>query len=410
MAGMRPTRVAMDIHEYQAKELLAEHGVPILPGAVAYSPEQASFAASELGGWHWVVKAQIHSGARGKAGGIKLCKTYHEVHEAAKELLGRKLVTHQTGPEGKVVHRVYVELAEKFEREIYLGIVLDRKAERIRIIASAQGGMEIEDIAQTAPEAILQTIVDPAVGLQAFQAREIAFGLGLNLKQVSRAVTAIMGAYRAFRDLDATMVEINPLAVTRDDRVLALDAKMSFDDNGLFRHREVAEMRDLSQEDPREAEASRDNLNYVGLDGDIGCIINGAGLAMATMDTIKYAGGNPANFLDVGGGASPERVAKAFKLVLADSKVNAILVNIFAGINRCDWVAQGVVQAVKEIGIKVPLVVRLAGTNEKEGRSIIAASELAIRSADTLEEAAEKVVAAAREFQASVSAKGGTRP
>jgi malate-CoA ligase subunit beta len=400
----------MDIHEYQAKELLAEHGVPILPGAVAYSPEQASFAASELGGWHWVVKAQIHSGARGKAGGIKLCKTYHEVHEAAKELLGKKLVTHQTGPEGKVVHRVYVELAEKFEREIYLGIVLDRKAERIRIIASAQGGMEIEDIARTAPEAILQAIVDPAVGLQAFQAREIAFGLGLNLKQVSRAVAAIMGAYRAFRDLDATMVEINPLAVTKDDRVLALDAKMSFDDNGLFRHREVAEMRDLSQEDPREAEASRDNLSYVGLDGDIGCIINGAGLAMATMDTIKYAGGNPANFLDVGGGASPERVAKAFKLVLADAKVNAILVNIFAGINRCDWVARGVVQAVKEIGIKVPLVVRLAGTNEKEGRSIIAASELSIRSADTLEEAAETVVAAARDFKASTAAQGSTRP
>ncbi len=410
MAGMSPTRVTMDIHEYQAKELLAEHGVPILPGAVAYSPEQASFAASELGGWHWVVKAQIHSGARGKAGGIKLCKTYHEVHEAAKELLGKKLVTHQTGPEGKVVHRVYVELAEKFEREIYLGIVLDRKAERIRIIASAQGGMEIEDIARTAPEAILQAIVDPAVGLQAFQAREIAFGLGLNLKQVSRAVAAIMGAYRAFRDLDATMVEINPLAVTKDDRVLALDAKMSFDDNGLFRHREVAEMRDLSQEDPREAEASRDNLSYVGLDGDIGCIINGAGLAMATMDTIKYAGGNPANFLDVGGGASPERVAKAFKLVLADAKVNAILVNIFAGINRCDWVARGVVQAVKEIGIKVPLVVRLAGTNEKEGRSIIAASELSIRSADTLEEAAETVVAAARDFKASTAAQGSTRP
>jgi malate-CoA ligase subunit beta len=386
----------VDIHEYQAKELLSGYGVPIQRGAVAYSAEQASYAASELGGWHWVVKAQIHSGARGKAGGIRRCTTYHEVHEAAQALLGKNLVTQQTGPEGKIVQRVYVELAEKFERELYLGIVLDRKAERIRVIASAQGGMEIEDIASRSPNAILQTLVEPAVGLQPFQARELAFGLGLNLKQVSRAVAAIMGAYRAFRDLDATMVEINPLVITADDRVIALDAKMSFDDNGLFRQRDVAEMRDLSQEDPREAEASQDNLNYVGLDGDIGCIINGAGLAMATMDTIKYAGGNPANFLDVGGGASPERVAKAFKLVLSDAKVRAILVNIFAGINRCDWVAQGVVQAVHAIGIKVPLVVRLAGTNEPEGRRIISDSGLPIIGAETLAEAARKAVAAAR--------------
>ena len=386
----------MDIHEYQAKELLSGFGVPIQPGAVAYSPDQASFAASELGGWHWAVKAQIHSGARGKAGGIKLCRTYHEVADAAKGMLGKKLVTHQTGPEGKMVQRVYIEVAEKFEREIYFGIVLDRKAERVRVIASAQGGMEIEDIAKNSPDAILQIIVEPAVGLQQFQAREIAFGLGLTIKQVSRAVAAIMGAYRAFRDLDATMVEINPLVVTGDDRVIALDAKMSFDDNGLFRHPNISEMRDLAQEDPREAEASQDNLSYVGLDGDIGCIINGAGLAMATMDTIKYAGGEPANFLDVGGGASPERVAKAFKLVLSDAKVKAILVNIFAGINRCDWVAQGVVQAVRDIGIKVPLVVRLAGTNEAEGRKIITDSGLPIISAATLAEAAQKAVAAAK--------------
>ena len=390
----------MDIHEYQAKELLSGYGVPIQRGAVAYSPEQASFAASELGGWHWAVKAQIHSGARGKAGGIRLCRTYHEVHDAARAMLGKRLVTAQTGPEGKVVQRVYVEIAEKFERELYLGIVLDRKAERVRVIASAQGGMEIEELAHTSPQAILQTEVEPAVGLQAFQAREIAFGLGLNIKQVSRAVTAILGAYRAFRSLDATMVEINPLVVTPDDRVIALDAKMSFDDNGLFRHREVSEMRDPSQEDPREAEASQDNLNYVGLTGDIGCIINGAGLAMATMDTIKYAGGEPANFLDVGGGASPERVTKAFKLVLSDGNVKAVLVNIFAGINRCDWVAQGVVQAARSIGIQVPLVVRLAGTNEQEGRSIIAGSGLPIISADTLAEAAQKVVAAARSHRA----------
>jgi malate-CoA ligase subunit beta len=386
----------MDIHEYQAKELLAGFGVPIQPGAVAYSAEQASFVASELGGWNWAVKAQIHSGARGKAGGIKLCKTYHEVHEAAKGMLGKKLVTHQTGPKGKIVQRVYVEIAEKFERELYFGIVLDRKVERVRIIASDQGGIEIEEVAKTSPDAIRQVIVEPAVGLQPFQAREIAFGLGLNLKQVSRAVTAILGAYRAFRSLDASMLEINPLVVTKDDRVIALDAKMSFDDNALFRHSNVTEMRDLSQEDPREAEASQDNLNYVGLDGDIGCIINGAGLAMATMDTIKYAGGKPANFLDVGGGASPERVAKAFKLVLSDGNVKAILVNIFAGINRCDWVAQGVVQAVRDLGIAVPLVVRLAGTNETEGRRIIADSKLPIISAETLAEAAQKSVAAAR--------------
>src|ERR1700722_3534974 len=288
-AGAARERDRMDIHEYQPKELLAGYGVPIQRGAVAYSPEQASFAASELGGWHWAVKAQIHAGARGNAGGIKLCRTYHEVHEAAQAMLGKKLVTHQTGPEGKIVQRVYIEVAEKFERELYLGIVLDRKAERVRVIASGHGGMEIEEIARTSPDAILQVIVEPAVGLQPFQAREIAFGLGPNIKQVSRAVTAILGAYRAFRALDASMVEINPLVVTADDRVIALDAKMSFDDNALFRHPNVSEMRDLLQEDPREAEASQDNLSYIGLDGDIGCIINGAGLAMATMDTIKYA-------------------------------------------------------------------------------------------------------------------------
>jgi malate-CoA ligase subunit beta len=390
----------MDIHEYQAKELLAGYGVPIQPGAVAYNADQASFVASELGGWNWAVKAQIHSGARGKAGGIKLCKTYHEVQDAAKGMLGKKLVTDQTGPAGKIVQRVYVEVAQKFERELYFGIVLDRKAERVRIIASAQGGMEIEEIAKTAPQAILQVIVDPAVGLRQFQAREIAFGLGLNIKQVSRAVTAILGAYRAFRDLDASMLEINPLVVTKDDRVIALDAKMSFDDNALFRHPSVAEMRDSSQEDSREVEASQYNLNYIGLEGDIGCIINGAGLAMATMDTIKYAGGKPANFLDVGGGASPERVAMAFKLVLSDVNVKAILVNIFAGINRCDWVAEGVIQAVRDIQIKVPLIVRLAGTNETEGRKIIADSGLPIISAETLAEAAHKSVAAARSYSA----------
>ena len=391
----------MDIHEYQAKELLAGFGVAIPNGSVAFSADQAVYNANELGGWHWAVKAQIHSGARGKAGGIKLCRTYSDVEKAARELLGKNLVTHQTGPEGKPVQRVYVEVAEPFERELYLGIVLDRKAERVRVIASAEGGMEIEELAKTAPEKILQVVVEPAVGLQAFQAREIAFGLGLNIKQVSRAVTAILGIYRAFRDLDATMVEVNPLVVTKDDRVLALDAKMTFDDNALFRQRGIAAMRDPSQEDPREAQAAEHNLNYVGLDGDIGCIINGAGLAMATMDTIKYAGGLPANFLDVGGGASPERVANSFRLVLSDKNVKAILVNIFAGINRCDWIAQGVVQACQSIEIKVPLIVRLSGTNEEEGRKIIRESGLPIISADTLTEAAARAVEAAKSVRST---------
>jgi malate-CoA ligase subunit beta len=389
----------VDIHEYQAKELLSSFGVAIQRGAVAYSPDQAVYSATELGGWHWAVKAQIHSGGRGKAGGIKLCKTYREVHDAAKELLGKKLVTNQTGAEGKIVQKLYIEVAEPFEREIYLGFVLDRKIERIRVIASAQGGMEIEEIAKKSPQAILQEIVEPAVGLQGFQARELAFGLKLNIKQVARAVKTMMGAYRSFRDLDATMVEINPLVVTKDDRVLALDAKMSFDDNALFRHPNVAEMRDPSQEDPREVQAAEHSLNYIGLEGEIGCVINGAGLAMATMDTIKYAGGTPANFLDVGGGASPERIADALRLVLSDQNVHAILVNIFAGINRCDWVAKGIVQAYREVDIKLPFVVRLAGTNVEEGRKIIRDSKLPLISTETLLEAAQKVVAAARSFK-----------
>ena len=387
----------MDIHEYQAKELLAGFGVPVPRGSVAYSADQAVYAATELGGWHWAVKAQIHSGGRGKAGGVKLCRTYHEVADAAKALLGATLVTHQTGPQGKQVNRLYVEVAEPFVREMYLGFVLDRKIERVRVIASAEGGMEIEEIARDRPGSILQIEVEPAVGLQPFQARELAFGLGLNIKQVSQAVTTIMGCYRAFRDLDATMVEVNPLVVTKDDRVLALDAKMSFDDNALFRRRKIAEMRDVAEEDPREAQAGQHGLNYVGLAGDIGCIINGAGLAMATMDMIKYAGGEPANFLDVGGGASPERVGHAFNLVLSDRNVKAILVNIFAGINRCDWVAQGVVQAAR--GLKVPLIVRLAGTNVEAGQKIVRDSGLPIITADSLAEAAQRAVQAAREHQ-----------
>jgi malate-CoA ligase subunit beta len=371
---------------------LAKFGVTVPQGRVAYTPEQASFAASELGGWHWAVKAQIHSGARGKAGGVKLCKTYNEVQEIASDLIGSRLVTSQTGPEGKLCERVYVEVAEPFVKELYLGIVLDRKAERIRVIASAEGGMEIEELAESAPEKILQVIVEPAVGLQQFQARELAFGLGLNIKLVQRAVGIIMGAYRAFRDKDAEMLEINPMVITQDDRVIALDAKMSFDDNALFRLPDISEMRDLAQEDPREAEASQHHLNYVGLEGNIGCIVNGAGLAMATMDTLKYAGGKPANFLDVGGGASPERVATAFKLVLSDSNVAVILVNIFAGINRCDWIAKGVVDAAKDL--KVPLIVRLAGTNVEAGKKIVDDSGLPIVRAETLLDACNKAVSA----------------
>jgi len=384
----------MDIHEYQAKELLAGFGVAVPRGKVAYTPEQAAFAATELGGAFWAVKAQLHAGGRGKAGGVRLCRTHHEVAVAAADLLGRNLVTHQTGPEGKPVQRIYIEVAEPFEREIYLGLVLDRKIQRIRVIASAQGGMEIEDIAHNDPSSIKEARVEPAVGMQPFQARELAFGLGLNSKQVNRATTAILACYRAFRDLDATMVEINPLVVTADDRVIALDAKMSFDDNALFRQPGISEMRDPAQEDPREAQANQHGLNYVGLSGDIGCIINGAGLAMATMDMIKYAGGEPANFLDVGGGASPERVGEAFRLVLSDRNVKAILVNIFAGINRCDWVAQGVVQAAA--GLTVPLIVRLAGTNVEAGQKIIRESGLPIISADDLASAAKLAVAAAR--------------
>ncbi|MGH7538263.1 MAG: malate--CoA ligase subunit beta [Gemmatimonadales bacterium] len=383
----------MDIHEYQAKELLAGFGVPVPKGGVAYSAEQAVYLAPEIGGNRWAVKAQIHAGARGKVGGIRICASDADVRQAAKDLLGKRLVTTQTGPEGLPVHRVLVEAALPIEREIYIGLVLDRKRERIVVVAHPHGGMEIEEIAQREPGSILREVVEPAVGMQAFQARELAFGLGLAPAQVHQAVTLILSAYRAFRDLDATMVEVNPLVVTKQGQVLALDVKMSFDDNALFRRPNVAELRDHAQEDPRESEAAEHGLNYVALDGDIGCIINGAGLAMATMDMIKHAGGEPANFLDIGGGASPERVAAAFRLVLADRQVAAILVNVFAGINRCDWVAQGVVQAVREVHVAVPLVVRLAGTNVTEGRRILQESGLPIITADTLAEAAQRVVA-----------------
>ena len=382
----------MEIHEYQAKAILADYGVSIPDGGLAYSPEQAAYRASEIGGEQWVVKAQIHAGARGKAGGIKLCSGEREVAEAADELLGKHLVTQQTGEGGKGVYRLYVEAAVASESEIYLGFVLDRSAERVMIVASAAGGTDIEEIVASDPDSIVRINVEPAVGLQAFEAREIAFAVGLDASLVPQAVQLMTASYRAILDLDATMLEINPLAVTADGRLLALDAKMIFDDNALFRHQDVSELRDKSQEDPRERTAFDRGLSYVGLEGDIGCIINGAGLAMATMDMIKHAGGEPANFLDIGGGASPERVLKAFRLVLSDDNVKAVLVNIFAGINRCDWVAEGVVQALRQLDVQVPVVVRLSGTNVEAGRQILKEADVPVITAQSLAEAGTKAV------------------
>jgi len=396
----------MDIHEYQAKAILSEFGMPIARGGIAYSPEQAAYRAMELGGEKWVVKAQIHSGARGKAGGIRICSSEKEVMDAANAMLGRRLVTNQTGPSGKLVGRLYIEEATDIAREIYLAFVLDRSAERIVCVASASGGMDIEEIAASDPASIVRVPIEPAVGLQDFQAREIAFALGMEPSQLAEAVKALRACYRAFRDLDATMVEINPLVVTADGRLLALDAKMGFDDNALFRRPRISELRDKSQEDPREMNAADRGLSYVGLDGNIGCIINGAGLAMATLDMIKHVGGEPANFLDIGGGASPERVAKAFNLVLSDQGVHAILVNIFAGINRCDWVAEGVIQAMRKLDVTVPVVVRLSGTNVERGRQILADSDVELVTADTLAEAAEKAVAAAAAYEATLAGQG----
>jgi succinyl-CoA synthetase beta subunit len=384
----------MDIHEYQAKEILKSFGVGVPDGALAYSPEQAAYRARELGGERWVVKAQVHAGGRGKAGGVRMCTSDTDILDAAADMFGMKLVTHQTGPAGKGVYRVYVEAATPFTREIYLGFVLDRTSQRVMIVASAEGGMEIEEISAQKPESIVRSTVEPAVGLRDFQAREIAFALGIPPTLTQQMVRTLQGCYRAFTELDATMVEINPLVITADNRILALDAKMTFDGNALFRHPHIAELRDKSQEDPRESRAADRGLSYIGLTGSIGCIVNGAGLAMATMDTIKLAGGEPANFLDIGGGATPERVAKAFRLVTSDKNVQAVLVNIFAGINRCDWVAEGVVQALKAEAVEVPVIVRLAGTNVEEGLKILAKSGLPIIRATTLMEAAQRAVMA----------------
>jgi len=384
----------MDIHEYQAKKILSDFGIGIPRGGIAYSPENAEYKARDIGGSRWVVKAQVHSGARGKAGGIIVCDDALEVAQAADKLLGKKLVTKQTGPSGKIINRVYIEEASDIEKELYLGLVFDRGSECIMVVASTEGGMSVEEISAKKPETIIRSKIEAAVGIQEFQAREIAFNLGIESGLISRTAEVIQGCYRAFSELDATMVEVNPLVITKDKHVLALDCKMSFDNNALFRRNEVSELRDKSQENPSEVYASDRGLNYVGLDGNIGNIINGAGLAMASMDMIKLAGGEPANFLDVGGGATPEKIVKAFKLVSSDEKVKVILVNIFAGINRCDWVAEGIVQALQQIKIEMPIVIRLAGTNVEKGNKILKDSGVSYIEAQTLEEAANKAVEA----------------
>ena len=384
----------MDIHEYQAKQILSNFGVRIPRGGIAYSPENAEYKARDIGGSKWVVKAQVHSGGRGKAGGIIFCNDSLEVAQAADKMLGKKLVTTQTGPSGKIINRVYIEEATDIEQELYLGLVFDRGSECIMVVASTAGGMSVEEISNEKPETIIRSKIEASVGIQEFQAREIAFDLGIESELISRTAEVIIGCYRAFSELDATMVEINPLVITKNKNILALDCKMSFDNNALFRRNEVSELRDKSQENSNEVYASDRGLNYVGLDGNIGNIINGAGLAMASMDMIKLAGGEPANFLDVGGGATPEKIVKAFKLVSSDEKVKVILVNIFAGINRCDWVAEGIVQALQKIKIEMPLVIRLAGTNVEEGNKILRDSKINYIEASTLEDAANKAVKA----------------
>ena len=384
----------MNIHEYQAKALLARYGVDVPRGHPAQTADQAKAAAQKLGGPVWVVKAQIHAGGRGKGGGVKVVRSTDEVKQTAERMIGMNLVTHQTGPQGRKVERVYIEEGCDIARELYLGMLIDRASSRVTVMASTEGGVEIEEVAAKTPEKILKIVIDPVLGMQSFYARQLAFGLGLKDKQVGAAVKFLQAMYAAFMGLDASLVEINPLVATGDGRVMALDAKMNFDDNALFRHKDVAALRDENEEDPIEVEASHHGLNYIKLDGQIGCMVNGAGLAMATMDIIKLHGGEPANFLDVGGGASREQVTKAFKLILSDPNVKAILVNIFGGIMRCDVIAEGVVAAAKEVSLAVPLVVRLAGTNVELGKKILNESGLDIVSADDLGDAADKVVGA----------------
>jgi succinyl-CoA synthetase beta subunit len=385
----------MNIHEYQAKQILAKYRVATPPGEVALTTDEAESIAERLG-LPVVIKAQIHAGGRGKGGGVKMAKTMEEVSEYAGKILGMTLVTHQTGPEGKLVKKILVEKATHIKRELYVGLVVDRAESKVVVMASSEGGMEIEEVAAKSPEKILKEYIDPGVGMMAYQARKLAFGLGMEPAQISKAVRFIMGLYRVFAETDCSLAEINPLVITGDDDVIALDAKMNFDANGLFRHADILEMRDVSEEDKMEYEASKFDLSYISLDGNIGCMVNGAGLAMATMDMIKLHGSEPANFLDVGGGASTEQVKNAFRLILADPKVKAILVNIFGGIMRCDVIAEGVVEAAKEVRLNVPLVVRLEGTNVEKGRDILDKSGLNIISAQDMRDAAEKAVTAAQ--------------
>ena len=378
----------MKIHEYQGKELLKKYGVPVPRGIVAKTPEEAEQAARDLGTDVVVVKAQIHAGGRGKGGGVKLAKSPEEAKKLAEDMLGMTLVTHQTGAEGRVVKTLLVEEGLPIDKEFYLGITLDRVSGRDVFMASSAGGMDIEKVAEETPELILKEEIDPAVGLRPFQARELAFGLGIPGDLINQAAKFMLALYDAYTKMDATIVEINPFLLTKDNRLIALDAKVNFDDNAMFRHKDYAELRDLNEEEPLEIEASKYDLNYIKLDGNIGCMVNGAGLAMATMDIIKLAGGEPANFLDVGGGASQERVEQAFKILLADENVKAVLINIFGGIVRCDMVANGVVAAAKNLGVSVPIVARLEGTNVEEGKRVLRESDVRIISADGMRDAA----------------------
>ena len=382
----------MNIHEYQGKEILRKYGVAVPNGKVAFSPDEAVKIAKELGSNVTVVKAQIHAGGRGKAGGVKIAKNLDEVRSYAKELLGKILVTHQTGPEGKEVKRLYIEEGSDIRKEYYLSFVLDRATSRVTLMGSEEGGMDIEEVAEKTPEKIFKEVVDPVTGLTPFQARRMAFNMNIPANLVNKAVKLMLGLYDAFIDKDASIVEINPLVVTGNDEVVALDAKFNFDGNALYRHKDILELRDFDEEDPKEIEASKYDLSYIALDGNIGCMVNGAGLAMATMDTISYYGGSPANFLDVGGGATAEKVTEAFKIILSDPKVKGIFVNIFGGIMKCDVIAKGVITAAKEVGLEVPLVVRLEGTNVERGKQLLNESGLNIVAADSMADGAQKIV------------------
>ena len=387
---------AMNVHEYQAKEIFARYGVPAGEGKVAASADEAVEAAKSLGGDKWVVKAQVHAGGRGKAGGVKICSSVDEVKQAAADMIGGELKTKQTGDVGLPINSVYVEKPADIESELYLSVLVDRATRRVTFIASPEGGMDIEEVAESTPEKITQVAIHPAAGFQAYQGRQLGFSLGLDKKQVGEFVKVMKGLYEMFVECDASLVEINPLVTTKQGGLVALDGKLNFDDNALFRHKEFADMRDLTQENEREAQAAEHDLNYIQLDGNIGCMVNGAGLAMGTMDLVKLHGGEPANFLDVGGGATTERVTEAFKLITAGEGVKAILVNIFGGIVRCDLIAEGIITAAKDVGISVPVVVRLEGTNAEEGRKLLEESDFDLIAAQDLTDAAKKVVAEAQ--------------